>query len=164
MIISSIVAVARNNVIGDDIKIPWYLPNDLKYFKKRTLGHHILMGRNCFESLGKPLKNREHIVITRNPYYIANGVKVVHSINEGLQMAEDQGESECFIIGGGTIYEQTKHLWDKLYFTEVDLEPEGDVFFPKIDFKQWQLEWQEHHPKDERHICSYTFEVWNRRP
>ena len=162
MIISAVVAVANNRVIGKDNDIPWYLPADLKYFKKTTLGHHILMGRKCYTSIGKPLPKRTNIIVTRDPYFISSNCLVVSNIEEGLEKAYDNGEKECFIIGGGTIYDQTKELWDKLYITEVDLNVDGDIFFPEIDFNEWTLLNEEPHEPDEKNPYHYTFKVLSR--
>ena len=162
MLISCIVAIAKNNVIGKDNDIPWYLPADLKYFKRTTIGHHIIMGRNCYRSIGKPLPKRTNVIITRDPYFISSNCIIAHSIDEALEAAYNNGEDEAFIIGGGTIYDQTKDLWDKLYLTKVDLETEGDVFFPEIDFNEWKLLSQSNHTKDEKNAFDYTFEVYDR--
>lgn len=163
MIISCIVAVAKNNVIGKDNDIPWYLPADLKYFKKRTLDHHIIMGRKCFTSIGRPLPKRTNVIITRDPFFIATNCLVTHSIAEALELAKENGEEEAFIIGGGTIYEQTKELWDRLYITEVDLEADGDVFFPQIDEAKWKLVDEEKNEPDEKNEYHYTFKVLERK-
>jgi dihydrofolate reductase len=128
MIVSAIVAVAKNGVIGAEGQIPWYLPADLAWFKKTTLGHHIIMGRNSFHSIGRPLPKRTNIVVTRDPFFSAEGVLIAHSVEEALGMAFDNGETEAFIIGGGQIYKESIDLWDKLYLTSVETEPEGDVF------------------------------------
>jgi dihydrofolate reductase len=162
MIISSIVAMANNRVIGKDNQIPWYLPADLTYFKRITLDHHIIMGRNCFESIGRPLPKRTNIIITRNPFFIASGCLMAHSIEEALLRAERHGESEAFIIGGGEIYKQSAHLWQRLYLTEVALDTEGDVFFPDIDFSKWQLISEEKHTKDEKNEYDYTFKIFEK--
>jgi len=163
MLISTIVATAKNNVIGKDNDIPWYLPADLKYFKKITLNHHIIMGRNCFESIGRPLPKRTNIVVTRNPFFVATGCIVVHSIEEALKIAKNNGETEAFIIGGGMIYEQSQELWNKIYWTEVDLEVEGDVFFPKIDLSKWKETACDFHEKDEKNKYDYTFKVFEKQ-
>lgn len=163
MIISTIVASARNNVIGKDNDIPWYLPADLKYFKKKTLGHHILMGRKCFESIGRPLPKRTNVILTRNPYFIASNCMVVHAVEEAIDMALANGEEEFFIIGGGQIYEMTQHLWDRIYMTDVDLYVEGDVFFPEIDMTKWELKSQEDHEPDEKNIHPYSFKTYERK-
>lgn len=163
MIISTIVAVAKNNVIGKDNDIPWYLPADLQYFKKTTLNRHIIMGRNCFNSIGKPLPKRTNVIVTRDPYFISSNCLVARSIEEALTMAHENGETEVFIIGGGQIYEQTKELWDKIYLTEVDLEVDGDVFFPMIDATtEWQLVSEEPHLKDEKNDYNYNFKIYTR--
>lgn len=163
MNISCIVATAKNNVIGKDNDIPWYLPADLKYFKKTTLDHHIIMGRNCYESIGRPLPKRTNIILSRNPFYISTGCLVAHSMDEALEIAFENGEEEAFIIGGGKIYEQSQKLWDRLYLTEVDLEVEGDVFFPEIRSKDWNLVSEEKHLADEKNLYDYTFKVFNRK-
>lgn len=164
MLISAIVAVAKNNVIGKDNQIPWYLPADLSYFKRTTLGHHIIMGRNSFRSIGRPLPKRTNIVVTRDPFFTAEGVLVAHSVEEALGMAYDNEETEVFIIGGGAIYRDSMDLWDKLYLTEVDIEPEGDVFFPEIDPSEWRETWREEHPADEKNEHGYTFLLLERVP
>lgn len=162
MKISCVVAVANNNVIGKDNDIPWYLPADLKYFKKITLNHHILMGRNCYHSIGRPLPKRTNVIITRDPFFIASNCLIAHSIDEALEVAYDNGEQEAMIIGGGMIYDQTKDLWDRLYLTEVDLNVDGDIFFPKIDLAQWQLTSSEAHVPDEKNEHPYVFKVYDR--
>jgi len=162
MIISCIVAVAKNNVIGKDNDIPWYLPADLKYFKKITSGHHIIMGRKCYQSIGRPLPNRTNVIITRDPFFISTNCLVAHSIEEALSLAYENGEKECFIIGGGTIYEQTKDLWDKLYITTVDIEPDGDIYFTELDESKWKTVSKEHHTKDEKNTFDYTFKLLQR--
>jgi dihydrofolate reductase len=162
MIISAIVAVAHNNIIGKDNEIPWYLPADFAYFKRVTLNHHIIMGRNCYESIGRPLPKRTNIVVTRNPFYIVSGCITVHSIAEGLQLAQQNGETEAFIIGGGEIYKQTMHLLDRVYLTQVDVNTEGDVFFPKLDPAEWRLVSEEKHTKDEKNEWDFTFQIYER--
>ena len=150
MIVSSIVATAKNGVIGHNNQIPWYLPADLKFFKKMTQHHHIIMGRKCFESIGNPLPNRTNIIVTRSPFFIVTGCIVAHSIDEALQIASDNDETEAFIIGGGEIYNQSIDYWDKIYWTEVDIEPAGDVFFPKLNMEEWKLQSKECHEVDEK--------------
>lgn len=162
MIISCIVATAKNNIIGKDNDIPWYLPADLKYFKRITSGHHILMGRNCYESIGRPLPKRTNVVISRNPYLAISNCLVAHSIEEALELAYNNGEKEVFIIGGGMIYEQSKDLWDKLYLTEVDLEVDGDIVFPEIKSDEWKTISTEAHKRDEKNEYDYCFKVLER--
>ena len=162
MRISAIVAAAKNNVIGLDNKIPWYLSADLKYFKKTTLNHHVLMGRKTFQSIGRPLPKRDNMVITRNAFFTATGIQVVNSIEEALHKAVDQGEHELFIIGGSEIYQQSMPYWDRVYLTRVDLEPEGDAFFPELPKGEWKLVSSEAHEPDEKNDCAYTFEIYDR--
>ena len=163
MIISCIVATANNNVIGKDNDIPWYLPADLKYFKRTTINKPIVMGRKCFNSIGRPLPKRTNIIITRDPFFISSNCIVKNSIGEGLQAAYDTGAEEAFIIGGGMIYEQTQELWDRLYLTEVELEVDGDIVFPAIDYDHWKLITEEKHLADEKNEYNYTFKVLERR-
>jgi dihydrofolate reductase len=164
MIVSAIAAVAKNGVIGKGNEIPWYLPADLKYFKKTTLNRHIIMGRYSFLSIGRPLPKRVNIVVTRNLFFAASGCVVAHSVEEALDYARQQGEEEAFIIGGGQIYEQSMPLWDRLYLTEVDLEvPDGEVFFPKYDPAQWKLLSEEAHQPDEKNEHAYVFKVLERK-
>lgn len=162
MIISAIVAAAKNHVIGYQNEIPWYLPADFRYFKKVTMGHHIIMGRKCFESIGRPLPKRTNIIVTRDPFYLAYDCLIVHSIQEALQLARDHDESEAFVIGGGEIYAQSMELLDRIYYTEVDLEPEGDVFFPEIDPHVWREVSREFHEKDDKNEFNYSFVVYER--
>lgn len=162
MILSCIVAVADNGVIGYRGGIPWYLSSDFKYFKKTTLHHPIIMGRACFESIGRPLPKRQNIIITRDPFYVVSGAMVVHSISEAIRLAEASGAGEAFIIGGGEVYRQTIDLWDKLYYTEVHMSPEGDTFFPEINPDQWILVDRKYHQKEEGDDCDCTFKVYIR--
>lgn len=159
MIISCIVAVGKNNVIGSDNDIPWYLPADLQYFKKTTLHAPVIMGRNCYASIGRPLPKRTNIIVTRDMYFISSNCVVARSIPEALKEAHKTGAEEAFIIGGGQIYEQTMGLWDKLYITYVDIDVEGDVFFPTIDLNEWKEISRESHTRDEKNEYDYTFSV-----
>jgi dihydrofolate reductase len=159
MIVSAIVAVAKNGVIGADGQIPWYLPADLAWFKKTTLGHHVIMGRNSFHSIGRPLPKRTNIVITRDPFFSAEGVLIAHSVEEALGMAFDNEETEAFIIGGGQIYRDSMELWDKLYLTTVETAPEGDVHFPEINPDEWNETWCEERPADEKNEFDFTFRI-----
>lgn len=163
MQISAIVAIAHQNVIGKDNQIPWYLPADLSYFKKTTLDHHIIMGRNSFHSIGRPLPKRVNIVVTRDPFFSADGVVVAHSVEEALGIAYDGGEEEVFIIGGGEIYRETADLWDKIYLTEVDIETEGDVHFPAIQAEEWDEVWRESHQPDDKNKWPFTFRILVRK-
>lgn len=141
--ISIIVAIATNGVIGGDNKLLWHISEDLKNFKRITLGHPMIMGRKTFESFPKALPNRQNIVITRNPAYTANGADVVLSLDEALKIASPK--DEIFIIGGGDIYRQAMPLADKLYITHVDLSPQGDTTFPDISSDEWREVLREPH-------------------
>ena len=114
------------------------------------------MGGNCYESIGKPLPKRTNVVLTRNPFFIVSNCYVTHSIEEALEIAKNNGEEEAFIIGGAQIYGQSMDLWDKLYLTEVDLEVEGDVILPEINFEDWELISEEKHQADEKNEYDYT--------
>lgn len=162
MLISAIVAVAENGVIGQDNQLPWYLPADLAYFKRTTLGHCVIMGRNSFRSIGRPLPKRTNIVLTRDPFFAADGVLTAHSIEEAFQLAEATGDTEAFIIGGGDLYRQTMPLWDKLYLTEVHIRPDGDVFFPPIRLDDWREVWREAHLADDKNLYGYVFRILER--
>lgn len=162
MIISSLVAVSKNGVIGKDNDIPWYLPADLAYFKKTTIQHTIIMGRKTYESIGRPLPKRTNIIVTRNPYFASSHCLVAHSVAEALEMAHERGEDEVFIIGGGKIFDISYELWDRLYLTEVDVEVDGDVFFTEINLDDWNLISEDRHQKDEKNEFDYTFKVYER--
>ncbi len=159
MIVNAIVAVAKNNVMGKDGDIPWYLPADLKYFKATTLNHHIIMGRKTFESIGRPLPKRTNVVITRQMYYTASSCIICHSVEEALEKAHDNGEEEVFIIGGAEIYKATMPYWDRLYLTEVDADIEGDTYFPNIDETEWKVVVNDPHQADEKNEYDYTFKI-----
>lgn len=153
MIISIIVAKARNNAIGKDNKLLWHIPEDLKRFKALTMSHPIIMGRKTFESIGRPLPGRHNIVISRD--FKHDGVEVAPSLDDAILMCRD--EEEIFITGGGQVYRQAMELADKLYITDVDLEPDADTFFPEIDGSRWiELSREEHD--------GYTFVNYCKKP
>ena len=142
MKISQVVAVSQNGVIGKDNDLIWNLPNDLKRFKSITMGRCMLMGRKCFESIGKPLNGRISIILTKNKDYsikFTNNVFIVHSIEEGIELAKNLGEKELMIIGGGEIYKKTLDIADKIYYTKVLSYFEGDTFYPKIEVMNWEV-------------------------
>lgn len=137
--ITLIAAVARNGVIGADGDMPWRIPADFAFFKRTTMGHPLVMGRTTFDSIGRPLPGRRSIVITRSRTWCHEGVEVVHSLDEALEVAAaGEGGEEVFVAGGGQIYRQAMPHADRLLITEVDLEPEGSVTFPPIDPEQWR--------------------------
>ncbi len=166
MKLSLIVALAENNCIGIDNKLPWHLPEDLKYFRRLTTGNTVIMGRKTYESIGKPLPNRSNIVISRNADFQAEGVKVVATIEEAVKLADSiaeiNGNEEAFIIGGAQIYQLTLPLAQRLYVTEVQKTVTGDAFFPSIEAAQWQEIASEPHyyePSD----THYKFVVYERK-
>ncbi len=163
MTISAIVAVSRNNVIGRDNQLPWYLPADLKYFKKTTLNRHVVMGRKSFEAIGKPLPKRTNIVVTRDPFFIATGCIVVHSLDEAISIARNNGEEELFILGGGEIFRQSWPLLDRIYLTLVGAEVEGDVFFPEVDRGEWVEVSADAHLADEKNPFDHTFFIFEKK-
>lgn len=161
-----IAAVAENGCIGVDNKLPWYLPEDLKYFKAVTSGKAIIMGRSTFDSLGRPLPNRTNIVITRSPGFTApEGVRVVHSLDEAITVAEAVAhiadDEEIVVIGGAQIYALALPRADRLYLTEVQKTVEGDAFFPDWDRSGWQETARERHHYEPAAL-DYSFVVYER--
>ena len=139
MIISIIVAVAENGVIGSDNQLIWHLSDDLKNFKKITSGHCIIMGRKTFESIGRPLPNRTNIILSRNKNYKADGCIVLNSLSQALIHSKETGKKETFIIGGQAVYNAAYAFADKLYLTKVNASPPGDALFKKIQLNHWKL-------------------------
>ncbi|MCG8340248.1 MAG: dihydrofolate reductase [Cytophagales bacterium] len=157
MLKSIIVAKAENDVIGRNNKIPWHMPADLKHFKHKTLGHAIIMGRKTFESLKKPLPGRTTIIVTTNQHYQVPRCTVVHEIVEAFQVAQQAGETEVFIAGGGEIYRKTLPFADKIYLTIIRTKVEGCTFFPVIDNNIWTVIKRESYAPDEKNPYPYDF-------
>jgi dihydrofolate reductase len=132
-----VVAMNRSRVIGLNGELPWHIPEDLRHFRRVTMGHAILMGRTTHESIGRALPGRTNVVITRQKGAHFEGCQVANSIEEAIEIARSGGDDEPRIIGGGTIYEQALGMITKLFITEVDLVVEGDTFFPQIDWSEW---------------------------
>ncbi|HNS29166.1 MAG TPA: dihydrofolate reductase [Tenuifilaceae bacterium] len=153
--ISIIVAIAQNNVIGANNRLIWHISDDLKRFKALTTGHHVIMGRKTYESIGKPLPNRVNIVVSRDPLYKADGCIVVSSLEKALENSKN--DSEVFIIGGGELYRQALPLSGKLYLTRVHGDFEGDTFFPEIDETQWREVYREDGKPTAEGQPAYTF-------
>ncbi len=158
--LSLIAAVAENNVIGKNNNLIWHLPNDLKYFKKITSEHTIIMGRKNFEAIGRALPNRKSVVISRNKNYKAKDCVVVNNIEEAVNQAK--GDDEPFVIGGGEIYKQMLSLVNKIYLTRVHASFKGDTFFPELDKREWKLISEEKNKVDDKHKYPYTFFVYER--
>lgn len=155
--ITIIAAIGERNELGKNNDLIWYLPADLKRFKKVTTGHTIIMGRNTFESIGKPLPNRRSIIITRNKDYRQEGCEVVYSLEEAIEMVSNH--DQAFIIGGAQIYKESmaKDLVDGLDITRVHQEFEADVFFPEIDENTWKVTSKEDFLPDEKNKFNYSF-------
>ena len=161
MKVSLIVAVAENGVIGKDNDLIWHLPNDMRFFKETTTGHHVIMGRKNFESIPhkfRPLPNRTNIVITKQSDYKAEGCIVVNSVEKALKVAKSNGDNEAFIIGGGQIYRIAleKNLVDKIYLTKVYHSFDGDTFFPELSNK-WSEESKTTNKADDKHAYDFDF-------
>lgn len=155
--IKLMVAYANGRVIGKDGKMPWHLPNDLKYVKNTTTGHTVVMGRKTFESIGRPLPHRRNVVLTRNEHFDAPGVEVVHSKGEVLALGD------VFILGGANVYAQFLDEADRLYITEIDLDVEGDTFFPDWNREAFTLVSKEEGTLDEKNTIPHTFYVYERK-
>lgn len=161
--IAFVVAVARNGVIGRKGELPWRISSDLKRFKQITMGKPVIMGRKTWESLPRrPLAGRLNIVITRHRAYKAEGAAVVASIDAAIARAREARTEEICVIGGSDIFRQFLPLADRLYLTEVDLEPEGDVLFPPLDFTQWRETSRETHPRSEGDDAGFVLRVLDR--
>ncbi len=164
MKLSAIVATDRKGTIGKEGQIPWYLPADLKFFKRTTLGHPVIMGRKTFVSIGRPLPKRTNVVLTRDAFFTASGVVVQHSLNDALSHPAVAEAETAFIIGGGELYKQSLDLVSTVYLTIVDAEIEGgDAFFPKLDPKEWREVWSEGHQPEGKNELAYRFSRWERR-
>lgn len=165
MIVSIIVACGKNRELGLGNKLLWSLPEELKNFKNFTCGHYIIMGRKTFESIGRPLPKRTNVVITRNKDWDAEGVTVARSVEEAIKIAEEGGETEAFICGGGQIYKEVieNDLADKLYLTNVDWEGEADTFLPGIDMSKWSSKHHQICGVSDTNPCSWKLEVFERK-
>ena len=161
MRLSIIVAMAENGVIGRDGTLPWHISDDLKRFKRITMGCPIIMGRKTYDSIGRPLPGRRSVVITRQEDWQADGVTAVGSVDEAL--AECQDVDEAFVIGGAEIYRLALDKADRLYLTRVEAEVDGDVRLPEIAWNDWQLVEQESGEPDDKNPYPYKFETYDRR-
>lgn len=153
--ISLVAAMANNRVIGKDNQMPWHLPADLKHFKSVTMAKPIVMGRNTYESIGRPLPGRQNVVISRNPNYRADGCDVVHSIEQAMTLLSNS--DEIMIIGGGLLYSQVIGLADKLYLTFIDLDVDGDTQFPEFEHLTLREISRKAHLSDENNAHNYQF-------
>lgn len=155
MRLSIIAAMARNRVIGRNNRLPWRLPADWRRFKRLTMGHHLIMGRKTFESIGRPLPGRISIVLSGQRSYAPPGVQVAASLEDALRLA--QGDNEVFVGGGAGVYRQTLDLADRMYLTLLPDDFEGDTYFPRYDESHWQVQQREIHEPEETDPNRYTF-------
>lgn len=158
--ISLLVAHDLDRVIGKDNQMPWHIPEELAYFKEKTMGKAIVMGRKTFESIGRPLKGRLNLIITRNESYQADGTEVVHDLDTAVQKAEDYAE-EVMIIGGAQIFEMTMETADRLYVTVIEKSYPGDTFFPEYE-ERFQLT-----SKSDTQYAEdgtpYVYQIWDKK-
>jgi len=157
MTLAAIVATDLNNGIGKDNKLLCHLPNDLKFFKKTTMGCPIIMGRKTYDSIGRALPGRRNIVLTRNPDFKAAGVEIFHDMEECLKSLN---EEKVFVIGGAVIFNELMPFINEMYVTLIHHQFEADTFFPTIDLDHFKMVWDEHHYKDEKHHYDYTFQKY----
>ena len=158
--ISIIVAASTNNVIGAQGELPWRLSDDLRHFKKVTMGKPIIMGRKTWESIGRALPGRQNIVVTRQSGYKAKGCDVVTSMRDAVSLAGDA--DEVMVIGGSQIYGLALPMAQRLYLTRVHAEVDGDAYFPTVDESVWQLVSDESHSADDRNEFDFSFRVYER--
>ena len=160
-LVTLIVAVAENGVIGRDNTLPWHLPEDLRHFKRITMGKPIVMGRKTYESIGKPLPGRQNIVLTRDSNYHREGVTVAHDPDAALRAAGEA--AEILIIGGADLFRLFLPRAGRVHLTRVHGEIAGDVRWPDLDPREWSIVGRETHAADERHAYAMSFEVWEKR-
>jgi dihydrofolate reductase len=159
-VISLLVAMGKNRVIGANNAIPWHLPNELKLFKTLTMGHHIVMGRKTYESISRLLPGRTTVIVTRQRDYAVPGAIVTHSIEEALEACG--GDNEIFVIGGADLFRDTLPIADRIYLTIVDAEPAGDTFMPEFDMAEWREVSAQSFATDEKHAHAYRAIVLER--
>jgi dihydrofolate reductase len=163
-----VVAAAENSVIGRGGGLPWRIPSDLKTFRRLTLGKPIIMGRKTFQSIGKPLDQRDNLVVTRDPAFHAPGIIVAGSLEAALDkaraLAAAKGHDEIMVIGGAELYRQALPLVDRIYLTRVHAEPQGDALFPPLSAGEWREVSREPLPRDARDEHACTLVILERRP
>lgn len=167
MIISLIAAMAQNHTIGKNNDLPWQLPDDMKFFMDTTKGHHAIMGRKNYDSIPekfRPLPNRTNIVVTRQQGFKAPGCLVVHSLEKALEIAQNNGEREVFVIGGAEIYSASMPMANRLYLTEIHAAIDGDTFFPAFTPTEWKETSRKKHAADARHQHAFDFVTYDRVP
>lgn len=160
--ISFLLAMDQNHLIGKNNDLPWHLPADLSYFKKMTMNKSIVMGRKTFESIGKPLPGRDNYVITRRDLDIDN-VTILHSIESFLDLVNEEDQKEWFVIGGAEVYRQLLPYADRLYITEIHKEFAGDTYFPTFRSEEWEERSREKNKKDEKNPYDYDFVTYEKK-
>lgn len=161
--ISFILAMDENRVIGKNNQLPWHLPEDLKFFKRTTMGHPIIMGRKTYESIGRPLPGRENIIITRNRNFQSDQCKVLYSVEDLLIYCAENPNEEYFVIGGAEVFKQLIQHVERLYITFIHEQFDGDTFFPSINMKEWELTSREQGLQDEKNPYQYEFLIYDRK-
>jgi dihydrofolate reductase len=164
VIVSIIVAMDEAGGIGITGGLPWHMSADLKNFKALTMGHCLIEGRKTYETIGKALPGRTNIIVTRDRQFSAPGCLVSHSLRDALALAQESGEMEAFIGGGGEIFAQALPLTQRIYLTRVHTRADCDVFFPQVDWREWQEGERVEHPVDDRNEYAFTFSVLNKLP
>jgi dihydrofolate reductase len=162
MLVSLVVAMAENRVIGRAGGLPWHISADLKKFKALTLGKPVIMGRKTFQSIGRPLPGRTNIVITRDASFGEDGIAVADALDAALKIAEGEGAREAMVIGGGEIYRMALPLARRLYLTEVHIEVSGDTLFPALDAGVWKEAGREDHDGEGADVPAYSFVILDR--
>ncbi|WP_047985265.1 dihydrofolate reductase [Ornithinibacillus californiensis] len=160
--ISLLFAMDRNQVIGANNDLPWHLPNDLKFFKEKTTGHTIVMGRKTFDSIGRALPNRRNIVLSRKEIGLPDGVELIRDIEAILDINQENPNEELFVIGGGGLFEQILPYADRMYITLIDEDFHGDVLFPSFSMEEWAEVSRVKGVKDEKNPYDYYFIQYNR--
>lgn len=158
--LSMIAAMGRNRVIGRNGALPWHLPADLRWFRQKTMGHAVIMGRKTYDTVGMPLAGRRTIILSRVMPAPPPGCELARTLQEALARCSE--DPEPFIVGGGEIYRLALPLAERVYLTLVDLEPEGDAEFPALG-PEWELVWREPHAADDRHAAAFEFQIHERR-
>ena len=161
MIVSQVVAVSRNGVIGREMQLPWRLPDELAYFKRVTMGKPIVMGRRTWESIGRPLPGRQNIVVTHRADFVAPGCTIANGLEAAWRAAGDA--PEAMVIGGTSLFAETLPIADRIHYTEVEADVEGDTFFPPIDRSEWRETEVLRHPADARHAYAFRVLLLERR-
>jgi dihydrofolate reductase len=163
MRLSLIWAMTRNRVIGRNNALPWHLPDEMRHFMRTTLGHPVIMGRKQFEAMGKPLPKRTNIVLSRNPAFAPDGIVVVQTLDHAIARAQEAGGGdEAMVIGGAEIYALALPKADRLYFTLIDTELDGDTWFPQFDDSKWREVQRDEHGIDARHAYAFSIRVLDR--